>query len=201
MATFVVGISGGSGSGKTTLARGVLKALGSQRATLLYQDSYYVDQSARFKEDGGSVNFDHPDSLEFSLLARHLADLKADRAIESPTYDFVTHKRRVETTPLSPHDVVIVDGTLLLSQAVVRPLLDLAVFVEAPESIRFERRKHRDTTERGRSVEGVTKQFMNHVKPMHDLFVEPSRTHATLVVSGERPIDECVRAVLGRIPA
>jgi uridine kinase len=185
----LIGISGGSGSGKTTFARMLNAHLNSTHgegfSAILAQDHYYIDQSSRFKEDGDpSVNFDHPSAIEFSLLSRHLEQLRLKHPVEVPIYDFVTHTRKTVATPFPPRPVVIVDGMLLLSQAIVRPWLDHSIFVDAPESIRYERRLRRDVTERGRTPEGVERQFRAQVKPMHDEFIEPSRRYASLVVDG-----------------
>src|SRR5690606_37607181 len=155
--------AGGSGSGKTTLAEALNAALG-ERSAILYQDSYYIDQSHRFDGDGGSVNFDHPESLEFSLLARHLRELKAGTPVEVPCYDFATHKRQLATQSFKCCQVVIVDGTLLLSQREICAALDLAVFVDTREDLRYERRLARDVSERGRTPDGVLKQFTRQVK-------------------------------------
>jgi uridine kinase len=198
MKPVVVGISGGSGSGKTTLARALLARLG-EAADILYQDSYYIDQSHRFDEDGGAVNFDHPESLEFSLLVEHLQDLKRGQGVSVPHYDFATHKRISTRTPFGPRPFVIVDGTLLLDQVELRRVLDLKIFVATDESLRFRRRLERDVRERGRSEDGVRRQFYNQVKPMHDLFVEPSQQHADLVLSGERPVDDCLDEIAARL--
>ncbi len=186
----IIGISGGSGSGKTTFARGlkqVFEALPgrAQQVAILAQDSYYIDQSHIFRGDGENVNFDHPDSLDFPLLANHVQELRKGRGIEVPIYDFPTHKRKSERTPFAPHPLIIVDGTLILSQPPIRELLDWSIFIETSESIRYDRRFKRDLVERGRQPEGIRKQFERQVKPMHDLFVEPSKVHAGEILSGE----------------
>jgi uridine kinase len=196
----LIGISGGSGSGKTTFARMLNDYLNSTRgagfSAILAQDHYYIDQSARFKEDGDpSVNFDHPSAIEFSLLSRHLEQLRLKKPVEVPIYDFVTHTRKVETTPFPPRPVVIVDGMLLLSQAIVRPWLDHSIYVDAPESVRYERRLRRDVTERGRTPEGVERQFNAQVKPMHDEFIEPSRRYASLIVDGTRDFTAVIAGI------
>jgi uridine kinase len=189
----IIGVAGGSGSGKTTLA----KALGrSLSAGFLSQDSYYIDQSARFDGDGGRVNFDHPSALDFALLAEHLDVLKRGDACDVPVYDFASHSRKKETVRLAPKPVVVVDGTLILNDVGLRQRLDISVFVETAEAVRFARRLGRDVRERGRTPEGVRKQFEAQVKPMHDQFVEPSRLFASMWVSGERPVAEAVAAVL-----
>lgn len=180
---FILGVAGGSGSGKTFFAQALAKKLGS-KAFVLYQDNYYIDQSAKFDFDGGSVNFDHPDSLDFDLLSIHLEQLKNGNDIEIPRYDFASHKRLEDTITQPWKEVVIVDGILILTQPKLLEIFDETIFVQTPEDIRFERRLNRDVIERGRTPEGVKAQFESQVKPMHDLFVEPSQSHAGMVSSG-----------------
>lgn len=192
----LIAISGGSGSGKTTLARTLKDLLGDDQCAILYQDSYYLDQSARFDGDGGSVNFDHPDALDFELMAEHLALLKSGKTCQVPQYCFKDHTRLPETTPLAPKEYILVDGILILSQPKLRALFDHMIFVETAESVRLERRLFRDVEERGRSREGVLKQFSTQVKPMHDLFVEPSKAFAQTILSGEVSIEETCRGAL-----
>lgn len=192
----VVGVAGGSGSGKTTFARMLQANLGDHFSAILAQDSYYRDMHEYFDRDGGKVNFDHPDSLEFELLIQHLKELRQGHDIYVPKYDFTTHSRLPETTFFPFRPVVIVDGILLLTQSELRPLLDFSFFIETAEDLRFQRRLQRDVRERGRTPEGVRDQFYGHVKPMHDLFVEPSRRFADHTISGEKSfgpaIDEIV---------
>ncbi len=181
---FILGVAGGSGSGKTFFAQTLAKKLGPEVACLVYQDNYYIDQSHRFDHDGGSVNFDHPEALDFNLMASHLEDLKNGFDIEIPLYDFSTHKRLTQTKQQPAKKVVIVDGILILSQPELVDVFDTSIFVEAPEHIRYDRRLQRDVLERGRTEEGVKSQFIKQVKPMHDLFVEPSKKNADIVSSG-----------------
>lgn len=181
--TFILGVAGGSGSGKTFFAQALQKKLQAQ-SFVLYQDNYYIDQSHRFDFDGGSVNFDHPEALDFGLMAEHLKELKNGDDIRIPKYDFATHKRMNETIHQPWKRVVIVDGILILTQPKLLELFDESIFVETPEEIRFARRMNRDVVERGRTPEGVKAQFESQVKPMHDLFVEPSKKQATHVSSG-----------------
>ncbi|WP_413557800.1 uridine kinase [Bdellovibrio sp. HCB209] len=178
----IIGVAGGSGSGKTYFARELQNLLGKEHCSIIYQDNYYHDQSARFDGDGGSVNFDHPDSLDFPLLAEGLKVLKTGSHISVPIYDFVTHTRKIETLTAQPTRIVLVDGILILNSPEVRAQLDEAIFFDTPEFIRFERRLHRDVEERGRTAEGVRKQFDLQVRPMHNLFVEPSKAHAHRIV-------------------
>jgi len=184
--TYIVGVAGGSGSGKTYFVRSLVKALGVKNCSVLLQDNYYFDQSARFDFDGGSVNFDHPSSLDFDLLSLHLADLKLGKVIDVPTYDFKTHSRMKEVIKTSPKKFVIVDGILILSQEKVRMHFHESVFVETSEELRFSRRLKRDVQTRGRTPEGVKAQFLNQVKPMHDQFVEPSKEFANILISENR---------------
>ncbi len=180
-----VGIAGGSGSGKTTLAELLHEYGGLEHSILLLQDSYYRDQSHLFDEDGGKVNFDHPSSLDFPLLAQHLETLRNGKPIEMPIYDFSTHKRLTRTIPVQPKPLIIVDGILILDSEIVRTKFDHSIFVTAKEETRFKRRLERDVRERGRTPDGVEKQFLKQVKPMHDQFVEPSQKHAHFLANGE----------------
>ena len=180
----IVGLSGGSCSGKTTLARGVAKALGVDACSVLFQDNYYRDFSKALME-GKEINFDHPSSLDFDLLAQHLRALKEGAEVEVPNYDFVTHSRLDEVTVFAPKPVILVDGILILNQPQVREVLDLSFFVQAGEEVRFARRKARDVKERGREPADIERQFMKFVSPMHDQFVEPSQIYADRVLNGE----------------
>lgn len=175
MKTTIIGIAGGSGSGKTTLAKELVKYcdLIGKTCKILRQDSYYIDQSHKFDKDGGAVNFDHPDALEFSLMSDHLKELKSGKEIQVPIYDFASHTRSTEIERFSQCEVVILDGILIFSQASIAESLDYKVFVDASEENRFQRRLSRDVAERGRTEDGVRDQFYNQVKPMHDEFVEP----------------------------
>jgi uridine kinase len=198
----IIGVTGGSGSGKTTFAQllhqKVIGKLGPSTCAILSQDNYYIDQSARFTGDG-SINFDHPSALDFPLLAEHLKVLKSGGIARVPKYDFVTHTRSTETTLFPALPVVILDGMLILSQEVIRPNLDFSVFIDAPESVRFERRLNRDVRDRGRTPEGVKIQFESQVKPMHDQFIEPSKAHASMVVSSLQRFDGALQDAISRI--
>lgn len=180
---YLVGVAGGSGSGKTYFAKALCARLGAPRCTIVYQDSFYIDQSARFDRDGGAVNFDHPDAIDFALLAAQLRALKEGRAVDVPVYDFVSHSRRPETVHTEPRAVIVVDGILIFHSAEVRTLFDERLFFATPEDLRFQRRLERDVKERGRRPEGVREQFFTQVKPMHDTFVEPSKRFAHTCVS------------------
>ena len=179
---FILGVAGGSGSGKTYFARDLQKKIGAEHCTIIYQDNFYIDQSDHFDFDGGSVNFDHPSSIDFHLLAEKIAQLKLGHSTEIPIYDFVTHKRKKETIPTEPKKLIIVDGILIFHAPQVRVLFDDLIYFDTPEELRFQRRLDRDVHERGRTPGGVRNQFLKQVKPMHDDFVEPSKAFAKSIV-------------------
>jgi uridine kinase len=178
---FILGVAGGSGSGKTYFANALKEALGAH-ATLVYQDNFYIDQSHRFDHDGGSVNFDHPESLDLKLLAQCLSELRGGNNTKIPIYDFKTHTRRSDCLEIPSTKIIIVDGILIFHPDYLREQFDEMVFFDTPESLRFERRLERDVNERGRTPEGVKAQFLKQVKPMHDQFVEPSKQYAHTIV-------------------
>lgn len=179
---YLIGVAGGSGSGKTYFAESLQAHLGSDQCAIVFQDSFYIDQSSRFDFDGGSVNFDHPDAIDFTLLAQKLAELKAGSESNLPIYDFKTHSRQTACQRMSAKPVIIVDGILIFHSEEVRRLFDDLIFFDSEEEIRFQRRLKRDVNERGRSPEGVRNQFYKQVKPMHDRFVEPSKKYARRIV-------------------
>ncbi len=193
MRTYIIGVAGGSGSGKTYFARELQRILGDKICSILYQDNYYIDQSHRFDGDGGSVNFDHPSSLDFDLLAKDLESLKSGKSIEVPIYEFSTHKRLTKTITCEPKKIILVDGILILESKVVRAQLDEAIFFDTPEELRYQRRLDRDVNERGRTPEGVKKQFDLQVRPMHNQFVQPSRDYAQTVVRDLREYSEALK--------
>ncbi|HEX7508059.1 MAG TPA: uridine kinase [Polyangia bacterium] len=195
MASKVVGIAGGSGSGKTTLAKGVAAAMPAGQVVVIPHDAYYRDLSHLPFADRIGCNFDEPSALDNERLVADLGALRAGQAIVRPNYDFATHTRLAETTPVASSRVVILEGILVLAIPALRELLDFKVFVEASESTRQARRIERDVAERGRTREGAATQFQRITQPMHDLHVEPSRGHADLVVSGERSTEAAVKMV------
>ncbi|MCH9682941.1 MAG: uridine kinase [Deltaproteobacteria bacterium] len=178
----VVGIAGATGSGKTTVARRLTEALPSGSVSLLQHDSYYRDRPDLSYDARSELNFDHPDSLETSLLATHLRQLRERQAVEVPIYDFTTHRRRVETQHLEPGAVVVVEGILVLADAELREMFDIKVFVDTDADIRVFRRIRRDIEKRGRSFESIRKQYYQTVRPMHLQFVEPSKRWADVIV-------------------
>ncbi len=201
----VVGLAGGSGSGKTTVLRQILNQVGPERVSVIHHDSYYKSFAHLPEDTRGTINFDHPESLETSLLAEHLAALLEGREVETPTYDFTTHTRRADTLRIRPTDVIIVDGILVLAEPELRSLMDIRIFVDTDADIRFIRRLRRDMEERGRTLDSVVRQYEATVRPMHLDFVEPSKRYADLIVpeGGENrvAIDMLVTKVLSILDA
>lgn len=177
----IIGVVGGSGSGKTTVARAILASAGVP-AAFLDQDAYYRDLAHLTLDERRQVNFDHPDALDNDLLVEHLEALAAGRPIDKPTYDFAAHTRAEETVRIEPARIVLVDGILLFNEPRIRELLDIKVFVDVADDIRFIRRMLRDVAERGRTVEDVVRQYLATVRPMHIEFVEPSKRWADVII-------------------
>lgn len=192
----IIAVSGGSGSGKTTFSKLLASQLGSENCHYLSQDNYYYDWSSHFDKDGGSVNFDHPSSLDFDLLEKHLKIYKEGGDILAPQYCFKTHSRLSEPLYLTNKPVLILDGILILNQLQLHPYFDLKYYIQTPEDVRFQRRLERDVKERGRTPEGVKEQFYKQVKPMHDKFVEPSQVYADKVLSGETEYTNEINALI-----
>ncbi len=198
----VIGIAGGTGSGKTTVAHKLAAAIPAGRCALIDHDSYYRDQSALTPHERESLNYDHPSSLESSLLADHLRALRAGTAVELPIYDFATHTRRPETRPVPVAPVIIVEGILVFVEAAVREQLDIKIFVDTDADIRLMRRIRRDLEHRGRTFASVRDQYYATVRPMHIEYVEPSKRWADLIVpeGGDNRIAlDVLLGALGRV--
>jgi uridine kinase len=178
----IIGIAGGTGSGKTTVVRKILEQLPESEVSILPQDSYYRDSSHLPLEERLEINFDHPDSIEFELLVKHLKELKKGRDIEQPVYSYLTCTRSAETVSVKPCQVVIVEGILVLTNAELRKLMDIKVFVDADADDRLIRVINRDIIERGRSVNKVMERYELTVKPMHLQFIEPTKRFADIIV-------------------
>lgn len=178
----VIGIAGGTGSGKTTIANVILNRVGADSIIILPHDAYYKDLHYLPKAQKEMLNFDHPESLETELLARHLATLCTWKAVEIPIYDFKQHTRTSKTRRIEPHPVILVEGILIFVEPQLRKLFDVKIFVDTPADIRFIRRLTRDMEERNRSLESVIEQYKNTVRPMHLEFVEPSKRYADVII-------------------
>lgn len=193
----LVGIAGGTGSGKTTLAEKIHQAF--PEAVLISQDSYYKDLSYLPMEERGKKNFDHLDSLDFTLLRKHLINLRNGFPIEQPIYSFHVHARENETKWIEPANIVLVEGILLLAAPEVRDLFDIKIFVDTDDDIRVLRRIERDIQERSRDFVGVKEQYLKTVKPMHHIFVEPSKKYADIIVPGEEHNQVAIDLVLAKL--
>lgn len=178
----VIGVAGGSGSGKTTVVRNIIEALGDGHVSVLEHDHYYRDHPELRLEDRAALNYDHPDALETDLLVRHVEALRSGHAIEMPTYDFARHARRTATETIVPRTAIIVEGILIFTDAALRKLMDVKVFVDTDSDMRFIRRLQRDVRERGRTVDSVIDQYLSTVKPMHLEFAEPSKRYADVII-------------------
>ncbi|RHY36247.1 hypothetical protein DYB30_009093 [Aphanomyces astaci] len=178
----IIGVCGGSGSGKTTLSKAIIDDIGDSAVSYLSHDFYYKDLSHLSLEQRAEHNFDHPDALDTALMVSHLAKLKQGIACDIPMYDFTTHSRCLSTQHMSPKSVILVEGILLFTDPDLVDLMDIKVFVETPSDVRFIRRLKRDIRERGRTAESVIEQYMTTVRPMHLLFVEPSKRVADILV-------------------
>lgn len=178
----VIGIAGGSGSGKTTVVRRIVDALGGEHVMVLDHDRYYRDHAALRFEERAALNYDHPDALETALMVRHVEQLKRGEPVEAPVYDFARHTRASTTDRIEPRRALIVEGILVLADRALRDLMDVKIFVDADDDIRFIRRLERDTEERGRTVRSVIDQYLGTVKPMHLEFVEPTKRYADVII-------------------
>jgi uridine kinase len=182
MAAYIVGVAGGTGSGKTTVAEKIVQALPPEHVCILQHDNYYRDRPELTYEERSQLNFDHPESLETDLLIRHLAELKAGRAVDVPLYDFKTHRRSEQTERVEPRRVIVVEGILVFVDERLRDQLDLKLFVDTPPDIRVFRRIRRDLEQRGRTFQSIREQYYATVRPMHLQFVEPSKAFADLII-------------------
>lgn len=178
----IIGIAGGTGSGKTTVVNKIIGSLPAGEVALLPQDNYYKDSSHIPPEERSKINFDEPAAIEWTLLARHLRELREGKTIQMPTYSYLTCTRQPETIPVEPRDVVLVEGILVLTDPVLRDMMDVKVFVDADPDERLIRVIARDCVERGRTPMMVINRYRETLKPMHELYIEPTKRYADLIV-------------------
>jgi len=178
----LIGIAGGSGSGKTSIAQRIEEDLGPERVLILKQDSYYKELSHLSFEERATRNFDHPDAFDHDLLIAQLKSLLAGNFVEMPVYDFTKHTRSPETKKIGGHRIIVVEGILILDDPRLRELMDIKVYVDTDPDVRFIRRLRRDTQDRGRSMDSVIEQYETTVRPMHLLFVEPTKRYADIII-------------------
>lgn len=178
----IIGIAGGTGSGKTTVVRKIMERLPFGEVGIISQDNYYKDSSHVPVEDRQKINFDEPAAFDWDLLLEHLEELKQGHAIEMPTYSYLTCSRNKETIHLEPHDVVVIEGILVLSDPRLRGIMDIKVYVDADGDDRLIRVISRDCIERGRTAQEVIDRYQRVLKPMHLLHIEPAKRYANLIV-------------------
>lgn len=178
----VIGIAGGTGSGKTTVVRKIIESLPKDEVAVIPQDCYYKDNAHIPLEVRLKMNYDEPASIEWSLLVSQLQSLREGHAIEMPTYDFLTCSRQKTTVHVEPRDVVVIEGILVLTDKPLRDMMDVKVFVDADADERLIRVIHRDCIERGRTPQMVIDRYQETLKPMHELYIEPSKRYADLIV-------------------
>lgn len=178
----LIGVTGGSGSGKTTVSNKIFENLAGESVTMIPQDAYYNDQTDMTMDERKAVNYDHPDSFDTALLSDHLKQLLDGHAVEQPTYNYQDYNRAEPTVTIEPTDVIIVEGVLLFVEPEVRDLLDIKIYVDTDDDLRFIRRMQRDFVERGRSTESVVNQYLETVKPMYHQFVEPTKRYADIIL-------------------
>ena len=183
----IIGIAGGTGSGKTTVVSKILQNLDANEVNVLSQDNYYHDNTHLSLQEREKLNYDHPKSIDFDLLVKHVQALKNGESIEQPIYSFVTHTRTGNHVLVEPREVLIVEGILVLTSKELLKEFDLKVFVHADNDERLIRRIRRDTQERGRDLEEVLHRYQTTLKPMHDEFIEPSKSYADIIIPNMRP--------------
>ncbi|AJR03710.1 uridine kinase [Siansivirga zeaxanthinifaciens] len=182
----IIGIAGGTGCGKTTVVNQILNELPEGEVGIISQDSYYKDTTHLSYEERTKINFDHPKSIDFSLLESHLKDLKKGIPIHQPVYSFVKHNRTGDTILTHPRKVMIVEGILILTHPELRDMFDIKVFVHADTDERLIRRLKRDITERGRDLDEVLTRYQTTLKPMHNQFIEPTKEFADIIIPNNK---------------
>ncbi len=182
----IIGIAGGTGSGKTTVVTQIVEELPEDEVCIISQDSYYKETSDLTYDDRCRINFDHPNSIDFDLLVKHLKELRKGNTIEQPVYSFVDHNRTSETLTTQPRKVIIVEGILILTHPEIRDMFDVKVYVHADSDERLIRRLKRDMAERGRDLEEILNRYQSNLKPMHEQFIEPTKEFADIIIPTNR---------------
>lgn len=178
----IIGVAGGSASGKTSVSQAILEGFAHEKIAMIEEDSYYKDQSNLTMDERRQTNYDHPLAFDTDLLVAQLAELKAGRAVDIPTYDFPNHTRAKETRRQEPVNVLIIEGILVLEDVKLRELMDIKVFVDTDDDVRIIRRIKRDIEERGRTLDSVITQYLSAVKPMYHQFIEPTKRYADIII-------------------
>ena len=197
--SILIGIAGGTGSGKTSIANYLLKKFGADQLIVIEQDSYYKNNSALSIDERNQQNFDHPDAIDIELFNKQLVSLLGGKSVEIPIYDFSIHNRRNQRQFVKPCKIIVIEGILTLYFQSLRKLMNIKVFVDTPDNIRFKRRLSRDVKERGRTIKSVTNQYEKTVKPMYDQFVKPSRDLADIIITDGVQNKEAIDALMSNI--
>jgi len=179
---YLIGVAGGSNSGKTTITTRLSELMGPERLSLIKLDSYYVERSSEPMEVRAAANYDHPDAFDWDLLNDHLAALTAGASVQVPVYDYAIHDRSDRQETVRAAKVIVVEGILVLWEPRLRERFDLKIFVDTPPDLRIIRRLRRDVAERGRTPESILDQYLTTVRPSHELFIEPSKRYADVIV-------------------
>jgi len=182
----IIGIAGGTGCGKTTVVNQILNELPEGEVGVISQDSYYKNTTHLSYEERVKINFDHPRSIDFDLLANHLKELKNNKLIHQPVYSFVTDNRTGDTILTHLRKVMIVEGILILTNSELRAMFDIKIFVHADSDERLIRRLKRDISERGRGIDEVLTRYQSTLKPMHDQFIEPMKEYADIIIPNNK---------------
>ena len=176
-----IGIAGGTGSGKTTITRRIMQEFGGD-VSVVYHDNYYKRHDDLTYEERTKLNYDHPNAFDTPLLIEHLEALKAGKPVECPVYDYTVHNRSEKTVTIRPAKVIVVEGILIFAEPELCRRMDIKIFVDTDADVRILRRILRDTRDRGRDLESIVTQYLTTVKPMHELFVEPSKRNADIII-------------------
>ena len=197
--SILIGIAGGTGSGKTSIANYLLKQFGNDELIVIEQDSYYKDNSNLSMDERNQQNFDHPEAIDIELFNKQMESLLGGKPVKIPIYDFSSHNRIEQLQLVKPTKIIIVEGILTLYFESLRKLMDIKVFVDVPDKIRFKRRLSRDIKKRGRTLMSVTNQYENTVSPMYKKFVEPSKDFADIIITGGAKNKEAIDTLINNI--
>lgn len=195
----IIGVGGGTGSGKTTVVNKILGDLPQEDAIILSQDHYYFDNKHLSFEEREKINFDHPRAIDFNLMVQHIQDLKLGKTIDQPNYSFITHTRTGDFVRIRPHQIIIVEGILVFTHKSLRDLFNMKIFIHADSDERLIRRIKRDILERGRYLEEVLVRYQETLKPMHEQFIEPTKSYADIIVPNMRKNDVAINILKSAI--
>jgi len=195
----IIAVAGGSASGKTTVVLEIIKKLNHECITVIMHDDYYKDQGHLSLEKRKTINYDHPNSIDNELFLDHINSLLEGKEIEKPVYDFNSYKRKKETKKVKAKEIIIIEGILVLENKRIRDLADIKLYVDLDPDLRLLRRLQRDVNERGRNLNGVTKQYLETVKPMHHQFVEPTKRYADVIIPNNLGHSVAVDIIVSKI--